>query len=191
MSLSLEIETPRLVLRQWLAADRKPFAAMNTDAGVTRYLLPMSAAQSDALADRLAAGIDEYGWGFWAVEAPGVAPFIGFVGIKALAPTLPFAPGVEIGWRLATRYWGNGYVTEAGKRLLQYGHDDLGLRDIYAFAVHDNIRSTAVMRRLGMQYLQGQDFDHPNVPDTHPHLKRHVLFHSTGDIRPTATKQHD
>ncbi len=55
MSLSLEIETPRLVLRQWLAADRKPFADMNTDARVTRYLLPMTAQESDALADRLAA----------------------------------------------------------------------------------------------------------------------------------------
>ncbi len=114
MSLSLEIETPRLVLRQWLAADRKPFADMNTDARVTRYLLPMTAQESDALADRLAAGIDEYGWGFWAVEAPGVAPFIGFVGIKALAPTLPFAPGVEIGWRLAGPYWGQGLCQRGG-----------------------------------------------------------------------------
>ncbi|NMU93156.1 GNAT family N-acetyltransferase, partial [Achromobacter ruhlandii] len=85
MSLSLEIETPRLVLRQWLAADRKPFAAMNTDARVTRYLLPLTAPESDALADRLAAGIDEYGWGFWAVAAPGVATFIGLGGIKAVA----------------------------------------------------------------------------------------------------------
>jgi len=58
MSLSLEIETPRLVLRQWLAADRKPFAAMNADARVTRYLLPLTAPESDALADRLAAGIE-------------------------------------------------------------------------------------------------------------------------------------
>ena len=61
MSLSLEIETPRLVLRQWLAADRKPFADMNTDARVTRYLLPMTAPESDTLADRLDAGIPEYG----------------------------------------------------------------------------------------------------------------------------------
>jgi RimJ/RimL family protein N-acetyltransferase len=86
MSLSLEVETPRLVLRQWRAADREPFAALNQDPRVAEYLLPLNAQESDALADRLAAGIDEHGWGFWAVEAPGVAPFIGFVGIKRLAP---------------------------------------------------------------------------------------------------------
>lgn len=106
MSLSLEVETPRLVLRQWRAEDRKPFAVMNADPRVTEYLLPLTGPESDALAGRLAASIDEHGWGFWAVEAPGVAPFIGFVGIKPMPPALPFAPGVEIGWRLAQPFWG-------------------------------------------------------------------------------------
>lgn len=174
MSLSLEIETPRLVLRQWLAADRKPFADMNADARVTRYLLPMTAPESDALADRLAAGIDEYGWGFWAVEAPGVAPFIGFVGIKALAPTLPFAPGVEIGWRLAAPYWGRGYASEAAQAALRVGFEQIGVPEIVAFTVPENEPSRAVMRRLGMRE-DTQRFEHPAVPDGHP-LKTHVLY---------------
>lgn len=174
MSLSLEIETPRLVLRQWLAADRKPFAAMNTDARVTRYLLPLTAPESDALADRLAAGIDEYGWGFWAVEAPGVASFIGFVGIKALAPTLPFAPGVEIGWRLAAPYWGRGYASEAAQAALRVGFEQVGVPEIVAFTVPENEPSRAVMRRLGMRE-DAQRFEHPAVPDGHP-LKTHVLY---------------
>ena len=101
MSLSMEIETPRLLLRQWRAADRRPFAELNADPQVTEFLVPLDAAQSDALADRLAAEIDEHGWGVWAVEAPGVAPFIGFVGIRPLSSALPFAPGIEIAWRLA------------------------------------------------------------------------------------------
>ncbi|MBB1628154.1 GNAT family N-acetyltransferase [Achromobacter sp. UMC71] len=174
MSLSLEIETPRLVLRQWLAADRKPFADMNTDPRVTQFLLPMTAQESDALADRLAAGIDEYGWGFWAVEAPGVAPFIGFVGLKALAPSLPFAPGVEIGWRLAQPYWGKGYAGEAAQAALRVGFEQVGLSEIVSFTVVDNARSRAVMRRLGMRE-DPQRFDHPAVPDGHP-LKAHVLY---------------
>ncbi len=174
MSLSLEIETPRLVLRQWLSADRKPFADMNTDPRVTQFLLPMTARESDALADRLAAGIDEYGWGFWAVEAPGVAPFIGFVGLKALPPSLPFAPGVEIGWRLAQPYWGRGYASEAAQAALRVGFEQVGLSEIVSFTVVDNTRSRAVMRRLGMRE-DPQRFDHPAVPDGHP-LKAHVLY---------------
>lgn len=174
MSLSLEIETPRLVLRQWLAADRKPFADMNAHAQVTRYLLPMTARESDALADRLAAGIDEHGWGFWAVEAPGVAPFIGFVGIKALAPSLPFAPGVEIGWRLARPFWGKGYASEAAQAALRVGFEQVGLSEIVSFTVLENERSRAVKRRLGM-VEDPLHFAHPALPDGHP-LQTHVLY---------------
>ena len=174
MSLSLEVETPRLVLRQWRADDRKPFAALNADPRVTEFLLPLSESESDALAGRLAAGIDEHGWGFWAVEAPGVAPFVGFVGIKPMPPTLPFAPGVEIGWRLAQPYWGRGYAREAAEAALRVGFEQVGLHEIVAFTAVGNQRSRAVMEKLGM--LADADlFDHPAVAKGHP-LQQHVLY---------------
>ena len=174
MSLSIDVDTPRLLLRQWLAADREPFAALNADPEVTRYLLPLARPESDALADRLAAGIDEHGWGFWAVEAPGVAPFIGFVGIKPLAPALPFAPGVEIGWRLARPYWGRGYACEAAQAALKVGFEQVGLDEIVAFTATGNLRSRAVMERLAMR-ADAAPFDHPAVPPGHP-LREHVLY---------------
>ncbi|KGD96156.1 GCN5 family acetyltransferase [Achromobacter sp. RTa] len=174
MSISIEVETPRLVLRQWRSADHAPFAALNGDPRVTEYLLPLTAAESDALAGRLAAGIDEHGWGFWAVEAPGVAPFIGFVGIKPLQPTLPFAPGVEIGWRLARPHWGKGYASEAAAAALKVGFEQVGLDEIVAFTVTGNQRSRAVMERLGMR-ADLNPFDHPAVPEGSP-LRQHVLY---------------
>ncbi|KOF55035.1 GCN5 family acetyltransferase [Achromobacter sp. DMS1] len=173
-SLPLAIETPRLVLRQWRAADRAPFAELNADPRVMACLLPLSRAESDALADRLAAGIDEYGWGCWAVEAPGVAPFVGFVGIKPLAGAFPFAPAVEAAWRLAHRHWGKGYALEAARAALRVGFEQVGLPEIVAMTVPANTRSRAVMRRLGM-HQDAQEFDHPGVPDGHP-LRRHVLY---------------
>lgn len=174
MSLSLEVETPRLVLRQWRADDRKPFAAMNADPRVTEFLIPLSTEESDALAQRLAAGIDEHGWGLWAVEAPGVAPFIGFVGIKPLPAMLPFAPGVEVGWRLAQPFWGRGYASEAAQAALRVGFEQVNLSDIVAFTAVGNQRSRAVMRRLGMQAEPGT-FDHPALPEGH-RLRQHVLY---------------
>lgn len=174
MSLTVEVQTPRLVLRQWRASDRKPFAALNGDRQVTQFLLPITPRESDALADRLAAGIDEHGWGFWAVEAPGVAPFIGFVGIKPLMPALPFAPGVEIGWRLAQPFWGRGYASEAANAALSVGFEQVALDEIVAFTATDNLRSRAVMERLGMA-ADPQPFDHPAVPPGHP-LRAHVLY---------------
>lgn len=174
MSLSLEVETSRLVLRQWRADDRKPFAEMNADPRVTEFLLPLSEQESDALAGRLAAGIDEHGWGFWAVEAPGVAPFIGFVGIKPMPPMLPFAPGIEVGWRLAQPFWGRGYASEAAEAALRVGFEQIRLDEIVAFTAVGNQRSRTVMARLGMQADAGT-FDHPALSPGHP-LREHVLY---------------
>ncbi|MBR8653406.1 GNAT family N-acetyltransferase [Achromobacter sp. Marseille-Q0513] len=174
MSLSLEIETPRLLLRQWRAADRQSFAELNADPQVTEFLVPLDAAQSDALADRLAAEIDEHGWGVWAVEAPGVAPFIGFVGIRPLSSALPFAPGIEIAWRLARPYWGRGYAAEAAQAALRVGFEQLRAPEIVAFTVVENRRSRAVMAKLGMRE-DPVPFRHPALAEDHP-LSLHVLY---------------
>lgn len=80
--LPRELRTDRLQLRQWLPADRTPFAAMNADPKVTEYLPgPLSREDSDALVSRIDAHFDQYGFGFWAVEICNVVPFAGFVGL--------------------------------------------------------------------------------------------------------------
>ena len=83
---------------------------------------------------------------------------------------------VEIGWRLGTDFWGLGYATEAARELLRLGFEDRGLDEIVSFAVPQNTRSIAVMDRLGLRPDPSRDFDHPRVPDSHPHLRRHVLY---------------
>jgi len=105
----IEFQTTRLLLRQWTPADRAPFATMNADPRVMRHFPALlSRAESDAMADRCQALIEERGWGFWAVELKASGAFIGFVGLHTPSATLPFSPCVEIGWRLAADYWGQG-----------------------------------------------------------------------------------
>ena len=101
----------------WRPEDREPFAALNADPRVMEHfpaLLPRR--QSDALARALRAHFARHGFGPWAVEVPGVAPFIGFVGLAVPAFEAHFTPCVEIGWRLAAEHWGQGYATEAASR---------------------------------------------------------------------------
>lgn len=170
------IETERLILRQWREDDFDAFAAMATDAEVMEFLLPLpDRAASNDVAKRLKAHIAEHGFGFWALEAPGVAPFIGFTGLLHVGPDAPYAPAVEIGWRLARAHWGKGYAAEAARASLKHGFGPLGLEEIVALTTPGNIRSQQVMRRIGMTRNKADDFDHPRVPDGHP-LKRHVLF---------------
>jgi ribosomal-protein-alanine N-acetyltransferase len=168
--------TDRLILRAWRAEDRAPFAALNADPRVMEFLPGLlSQADSDAMADRIVAHFAEHGCGFWAVEIPGVAPFIGFVGLAIPKFSAHFTPCVEIGWRLAARFWGKGYASEAALAALQDGFTRLDMNEIVAFTVPANIRSRAVMERIGMRRDPADDFDHPSLAADHP-LVRHVLY---------------
>ncbi len=169
-----ELNTPRLTLRQWRQSDLAPFAAMSADAEVMRYYPETwTREQSDAFAERVMRLIDERGWGFWAVEERASGRFIGFVGLHTPSNDLPFAPCVEVGWRLATSSWGLGYATEAGRAAIAFGVDRLHLAELVAFTFAGNLKSRAVMERLGMK-LSGE-FDHPHVPNESG-LRRHVLY---------------
>ena len=170
------LRTPRLILRHWLPSDRAPFAALNADPAVMAYFpATLARAESDALADRLEAGCAVHRFGLWALEVPGVTPFAGFVGLNVPSFTAPFMPCVEIGWRLATAHWRQGYATEAARAALGYAWDVVGLDEVVSFTTAGNVRSRAVMARLGMRYDPADDFDHPKLAPDHP-LRRHVLY---------------
>ena len=177
---TIELETPRLRLRQWRESDREPFAALNADAEVMEFfpaLLDRPA--SDAMAERCEALIAQRGWGLWAVELRGSAPFIGYVGLHKPTAELPFNPCVEIGWRLARPHWGRGLATEAARAALAFAFDTLELPEIVSFTSLPNLRSQAVMRRLGM-LRDAATFQHPSVP-VGSALREHCLYRLSRD----------
>lgn len=176
MTIDLHLRTDRLILRTWRESDLEPFAALNADPAVMEHFArPLDRAESDAFVARIRAHFDREGFGFWAVEAPGVAPLVGLVGLARPSFQAPFTPCVEVGWRLARAHWGQGYATEAARAAIRDGFDRLGLDEIVAFTVPGNTRSRAVMERLGMTRSAADDFDHPMLPEGHP-LRRHVLY---------------
>lgn len=176
MSEPDERRTERLVLRQWRDDDREPFAAMNADPEVMEHLpAVLDRAASDAMLDRLQASIEEQGWGLWAVERRDTGALVGFTGLSVPRHPLPFLPCVEVGWRLARPAWGHGFATEAGREALQVAFDEIGLDEVVSFTTVTNVRSRAVMQRLGLTRDPADDFDHPALPEGSP-LRRHVLY---------------
>jgi RimJ/RimL family protein N-acetyltransferase len=130
--------------------------------------------ESDAFVrERVEPHFAEHGHGLWAVEAPGIARFVGYVGLSVPGFDADFTPCVEIGWRLAFEHWGKGYATEAARVALDFGFSEAGLEELVSFTVPANRRSIAVMERLGMTYAG--EFDHPRLPPGH-RLRRHVLY---------------
>jgi len=173
------LQTERLTLRPWVAADREPFAALNADPEVMAHFpSTLDRAASDALADRIETRMVHQGWGLWVVEAPDGR----FAGIAGLNPVpadvralLRGTPPVEVGWRFARWAWGHGWATEAATAAVRHGFDMLGLLEIVSFTAVGNLRSRAVMERLGMTRDEADDFDHPALPGDSP-LCRHVLY---------------
>jgi RimJ/RimL family protein N-acetyltransferase len=170
------VKTSRLLLRPWREADLPAFAALNADPIVMEHFPSvLDRAASDSLAARIQGHFDRHGFGLWAVELPNEADFIGFIGLAVPSFTAHFTPCVEVGWRLARRYWGQGYATEGGRAAIEFGFERAGLGEIVSFTVPANRRSLAVMERLGMTHDPRDDFDHPVLPEGHP-LRRHLLY---------------
>jgi RimJ/RimL family protein N-acetyltransferase len=154
------IETERLLLRTWRPSDEAPFAALNGDPEVTRYLSgPMSREDSDELLARIRGHWRQHGFGLYAAEVKATGAFIGFVGL-AIPSFLPdVLPAVEVGWRLAREHWGNGYATEGARASVAYGFGELGLKQIISIIDPRNAPSIRVAERLGM--TRGRDRIHP------------------------------
>ncbi|HEY7049957.1 MAG TPA: GNAT family N-acetyltransferase [Jatrophihabitantaceae bacterium] len=169
-----ELTTDRLLLRHWRESDLDPWAAMNADREVREFFpTVLTREESAASVARFQADLEQRGYGWWALEIRATGEFIGFTGLDPVDDGLPFN-GVEIGWRLARPAWGHGYASEAARAVLAYGFDVLELPEILAITAVGNVRSQAVMRRIGMIRDPADDFDDPGVPEGP--LRRSVLF---------------
>jgi RimJ/RimL family protein N-acetyltransferase len=169
-----ELSTARLSLRHWRAADAPAFAALSADPEVMQFMpARLTRAQSEAFARQAQAQLAQRGFGLWAVEVREERPFIGYVGLSPVGFVASFTPAVEIAWRLERASWGCGYATEAAREVLRFAFEDLGLPEVVAFTVPANLRSRAVMQRLGLRYEA--DFEHPRLPAGHA-LRPHRLY---------------
>jgi RimJ/RimL family protein N-acetyltransferase len=165
------LTTPRLLLRQWRDDDLDGWAALNADPEVREFFDgTLTRDQARTSLSHFRDEIAARGWGWWAIEVRETGEFAGMAGLDPVDEGLPFH-GIEIGWRLARWAWGRGYATEAARAVLEYGFGTLDLREILAIAAAGNVRSHAVMKRLGM--VHDRDFDDPTEP---PGRRRSVLY---------------
>ena len=158
----MKLITERLILRPWREEDLEPFAAMSADPEVMQWL--GGVITSDGAAAYMARAKLSFatsGMGRFAIERRDDGAFIGSCGLMPGRPSIPIAPYIDIGWRLTRRAWGAGYASEAAAAVLSDGFDRLRPREIAAVTAAINLRSRAVMDRLGMTWDKARDFDDP------------------------------
>ncbi len=182
MISNFHLETDRLFLRPWSKkeSDRKVFHQLNSDKDVMHYFpFRRSRIEADKVMEKMNANFALEGIGWCAVCLKETNLPIGFGGLAKVNFSKQLYNEVEIGWRILPEYWRKGYASEAATKLLEYGFNELKLQKIISFAVSDNVASTAVMKKIGMNHKPELDFDHPLVGDEHAHLRRHVYFEIT------------
>lgn len=150
----VELTTERLRLRPWRDDDVDALTVIDGDPKVMRYIGDGSVRtrqQTEAAIERMRRGWQDNGFGIFAIETRDTATMIGWTGL-AIPKFLPeVLPAVEVGWRLNRRYWGQGFATEAARRVLRFGFDDARLDRIVSICHVDNHASVKVMTKLGMR----------------------------------------
>lgn len=176
MSQTQSLSTERLLLRRWTAADIAPFAALNADPVVMeRFPATLTLDQTKSFVAAAEAHFEREGFGLWVAELIATGEMIGFIGLSIPRFEAHFTPCVEIGWRLAHKYWGRGYAPEGASAVLNDAFTRLNLEEVVSFTSTLNSNSIRVMEKIGMKRDPSEDFDHPRVEEGH-HLRRHVLY---------------
>ena len=175
--MSVYLETKRLILRDWQDGDLEHFARINNDAVIMEfYPSRLDDAASAKLVKHFQEHINKHGYGFFAVENKEDGRFVGFAGLSHVPTNMPFAPAVELAWRMDYNFWGKGYATEATRALLTFGFDECDLKEIVAYCVQGNDRAQHVLDRLGFEHDTAKDFTY--APRRLPNDKADYSFYT-------------
>ncbi|MBL4653122.1 MAG: GNAT family N-acetyltransferase [Flavobacteriales bacterium] len=152
----------RLGFRNWVSADVPSMTEISANKEVMEFF-PYEAtpAQTKTFIERMQTMFTENGYCYFAVDRIDTNEFIGFIGLCYQKNNLSFSPYIDIGWRLSPKHWGNGFATEGAKRCLQYAFEKLKLKTILSTAPLANIKSIAVMEKIGMS--KKFEFIHPKL----------------------------
>ena len=153
------IETARLTLSSWSEAERAPYRAMCADPEVMHdYPAPFSIEVADERFERHLEAFARDSFGKWALRRKEDGAYLGYCGVNPIWPTLPLAPGLEIGWRMVRSAWGHGYASEAARAGLTDIFARVAAAEVLSYTSTTNSRSQAVMRRLGLRRDASRDF---------------------------------
>ena len=146
--------TNRLSLRPIVHGDFVAIGMMNSDPHVMRYLCLNSRIPTYSEAFEDASNMIEwgsqFGYGPWAITCLVSGTFYGWVGLFCVEGSRD----IELGYRLAYPYWGNGYATEAGRKIVDYAFLDMNIQHLIALIHPRNHASVRVAVKVGMDFVK-------------------------------------
>jgi RimJ/RimL family protein N-acetyltransferase len=161
-------------MRLWQDSDLNAMHAINSDPKVMEFLLPRTREETARFIQACNDNYAKYGYCLYAATLKTDGTLIGWVGLQYTDLPLPFCPSIELGWRLGSQYWGQGYAFEAASAIRDMAFTQLNISDLISLTVPANVRSIRLMQRLGFTRDLDGDFLHPRVPDGHA-LRKNIL----------------
>lgn len=150
----------RLGFRAWKQEDIDPMQAINSDEQVMEFFSALLTKEQTAVfIERMKRQLAEKGFCYFAVDIMQTKEFIGFIGLSEQHYPADFTPCIDIGWRLKSRVWNQGFATEGAKRCLEYAFEHLDIKEVYSVAPKVNLKSERVMQKIGLQ--KQYEFGHP------------------------------
>jgi RimJ/RimL family protein N-acetyltransferase len=156
MPVPLSIETPRLLLRQFVQDDWTAMHEQYSDIECTRYTSqrPHTEGQSWRIVASMAGHWALRGYGPYAVVELAGGAVIGTVGLWFPNDW----PEPEIKWGLTRRYWGNGYAAEAVRAVQPVAVAHFDGRSPISLIDRENVRSLNLASAVGAVLEQVVEF---------------------------------
>jgi RimJ/RimL family protein N-acetyltransferase len=145
-----ELRTERLLLRQWREDDAEPLAEIHADPRYVVYMRPLDLERTRQLILWCQLSWRHEGFGLWAAEELESGRLVGRIGLIRHHDWPEASDPVEVGWVLHPDWWGRGLATEGGRAAVQCWREHLDDPQLISITRPDNVRSRAVMKRLGL-----------------------------------------
>ncbi|PKA39012.1 GNAT family N-acetyltransferase [Rhizobium sullae] len=153
MTEEIILETPRLRLVMWDAADAGLIMALHSTVGTTRYMSGGAPWDMEKCEERLANWIKEQardGTTKYKLLSRGDRRFIGRAGISMHDRD---ENEFELGYALREEEWGKGYATEVASALAKWFFAEGFAGRFIAFTHPENFASQHVLKKIGMRQI--------------------------------------
>lgn len=174
MQTNYLFQSKRLGFRNWTMQDLDQLTELNSNQLVMKHFPTiLNREQTSSFIEKMQSQFEKKGFCYFTVERLDNQNFIGFIGLSEQTFKADFTPCIDIGWRLASNEWNQGFATEGAKRCLAYGFESLNLSTIKSICPVVNTASEKVMKKIGMQKVL--NFQHPLL-SAYPNLQTCVLY---------------
>lgn len=162
--MRVHLQTARLTIRRFTAADEDDLVSLNSDPEVMRYITGGQPIGREEIRDEIIpfhlAAYDRHpGFGTWAAEDIGTGQFLGWFHLRPRRSD----GAIDLGYRLRRSAWGNGYATEGSRALIAKGFTEHAIGRVVAGTMTGNLASRRVLEKCGLTLVRTDPAGEPHA----------------------------